>query len=340
MSIDRTARTSRTRARGRSARGFTFLEMVITTAIIGLTTLVIERTISGVTETERSMRSIRNTSERCQRAAYRLRDIVAGARKLFQNDAAGVGYLAKLDLPAVAPLLAGSRLPKFDETKSLGPDLVGDPRSGNILLFVRECDPLPCIANAATKKVRSVDTYRFVCVYLTTSTRTLVSGGPQALDLAEWRSTNFPSYAQVMAITDTTERAKVVADLYNRFDVDYLWDLTKDVATAFYGIDGVGTVNASPSVIAKVPEDRNVSARGRFVSGNMAVARTDTTSFVRKPMFSADDPAVWSPQGFEVKIASPSGARRVWIRLTVEQQASKGRVPAYEAMVVANTRDV
>src|SRR5262245_16953867 len=119
--------------RGRRARrGFTFIEMAVTLTIIGLTTLIIERTISGVTQTERSMRAIRNTSERCQRGAFRLRDIVTGSRKLFQNDTIGQGYLGKLAFPASAPLLSGSRLPTFDETKSLGPDVAGDPRSGNV----------------------------------------------------------------------------------------------------------------------------------------------------------------------------------------------------------------
>jgi hypothetical protein len=321
-------------------RGFTVIELTVTTALLGLTTLAIERTVSSVTEVERTMRAIRNTSDRCQRAAFHLRDIVTGARKLYQNDTVGQGYLAKLDVPTAAPVLPGSRLPFFDETKSLGPDTAGNPMSGNVVLFVRESDALPCLANATTQKMRRIDTYRFVCVYLTATTRTLVTGGQPALDLAEWRSTLFPSYAQVSGIIDSTERAKVAADLYNRYGVAYLWDPTKDVNTSFYGIDTYGTIAASPTVPTKILEDRNVSQRGRFLGGNMAVARTDTTSKLREPLFAADDPTVWAPHCFEVKIAAPSGARRVWMRLTVEQQASKGRVPAYETTVVANTRDI
>lgn len=320
-------------------RGFTVLEMVITTAILGATTLVIERTISGVTETERTMRAIRATSSRCQDETYHLRDDVTGARKLFQGDAVGNAYLAKLALPTAYPLLAGSRLPMFDETKSLGPDSTGSPKTGNVLLFVREADPLPCIAAAATKKVASVDAYRFVCMYLSPSTRTLVAGGPVALDLVEWRSERFPSYAQVMAIANATERTNVVKDLYSRFNVDYLWDLTKPVTTAFYSIDGAGTVSASPVSPSSIPEDLNVSRRGTFVRGNLGIARTDMGSKLRQPVFTVEPEATWTPHGFEVKIAAPSGARRVWIRLTIEQQAGKGRVPAHQTTIVANTRD-
>src|SRR5262245_52430738 len=104
-----TADRLRVRSAGRA--GYTLIEMVTTTAIIGLMTLAIERTVSLATETERTMRAIRNTSQRCQEAAFHLRDVVSGARKLYQKDALGQGYLGKLDLPAAAPILSGSRLP-------------------------------------------------------------------------------------------------------------------------------------------------------------------------------------------------------------------------------------
>jgi hypothetical protein len=313
--------------------------MVIVLAIVSLTTLVIERTISSVTETERLMRAIRNTTERGQKAAYRLRDVVATSRRLFGDDAVGRGYLAKLADSAM-PRLAGSRLPTFDETNPLGPDVVGDPRTGNVLLFVREADPVGCVADPATKKIRLIDTYRFICLYLSQSPRTVVSGGLPALELVEWRSTVFASHGQTIAISDATERARVVADLYNRYGHDYLWDSTAAVDSAFYGIDGVGTIGAAPAILTSIPEDVNVSSRGRFVAGNMAVARTDMTSKPRQPVFTVEPVATWTPHGFEVKVAGPSGSRRVWIRLTVEQQASAGRVPAQQTTVVATTRDL
>jgi type II secretory pathway pseudopilin PulG len=325
--------------RGRRAAGFTVLEMVVTTAILGLTTLVIERTITSVMDAERSMRAVRNTAERCQDAAYHLRDEVTGSRRLFQGDTVGAAYFAKLAFPTAMPVLPGSRLPLFDETKSLGPDTVGSPKTGNILFFVRDADPLPCIADGATKKVRLIDAYRFVAFYLTVSSRTLVVGGQPALELVEWKSERVPAYAQVMAIASGSEKAAVVADLYTRHNVDYLWDLTKPVTTAFFAVDGAGNVNATPTVPSQIPEDVNVSSRGRFVEANIGVARTDMGSRLRQPVFTVDDPSTWTPHGFEVKLSSPSGARRVWLRLTLEQQASKGRVPAHQTTVVATTRD-
>lgn len=325
--------------RSARARGYTALEMMIVVIFVGIMSLVIERTISSVIEVERSLRAIRNTVDRGQRTLSMLRDATATSRKLFQNDAVGNAYLGKLAF-GTAPLLAGSRLPVFDETNQLGPDAPGTPMTGNVILFVREADPLPCIADPATKLVRMIDAYRLVCYYTTQSNRSVVTGGGLALDLVEWRSATFPCYGQVTGITDATQRTNVVRDLYNRFGRDYLWDPTGAVSSSFFGIDGVGTIAAMPTAVSSIPQDLNVAAGPRFVRANIAVARTDLTSKPRTPVFTVDDPAYWTPNGFEVKIVGPSGSRKIWMRLTIEQQASRGRVPAQETTAVVSTRDL
>lgn len=321
------------------ARGFTMIEVAITAVLLAMTTLVIERTISDVRETERTMRAVRTTALEGQEVAYRLRDLVAGSRKLYGNDSAGNAYLALCDRLRFPPLV-GSRLPKIDETNPLGPDEAGNPCTGNVLLFVREAAPLPCVAVASTKKMFHVDAHRMVCVYLTRTARSVVAGGSAALDLVEWRGDVYPSYAQVKAMTSSTEQKAVVKDLYSRWAVDYLWDPSQPPTAAFYAIDSLGNIAATPTVPAKLPEDKNFSRGGRFSLANVAIADTDMTSRPRMPVFSADDPAVWTSHGFEVKIVGASGSRKVWIRVTVEQQAAHGRVPAQQTTVVANTRDM
>ena len=259
--------------------------------------------------------------------------------RLLGEGGFGQAYLAKL-ASSGAPILAGSRLPTFVEINPLGPDAVGTPMTGNILLFVRESDPAMCVAQASTKKMRYVDTYRFVCLYLTQSPKKLVTGTSSTLDLVEWRSKGFPSYSQVTQISSSTEKTSVVKDLYTRYGYDYLWDSGAAVGAAFYAIDGTGTIAATPSTVSTIPEDMNVSLRGRYVRGNIAVARTDMTSKPRQAIFSSEPVATWTPNGFEVKVVGPSGSRKVWIRLTVEQEAAKGRVPAQQTTVVATTRDL
>jgi hypothetical protein len=333
-----TAEPRTLRAR-RGGRGFSMIEAVVVTVVVALMTLTIERTIGGVVETERSMRAMRNTTERGQQSLYRLRELVQMSRKLYWNDAIGNGYLAKLSRTRFAPF-AGTRLPIADELSPMGPDTAGDPRTGNCLLFVREGDPYRAVADKPTKKIRQIDTYRLVNVYLSQSTKTVVAGGPPAIDLVEWRSDAFPNYSQVLAISNATERSNVVKDLYLRYGVDYLWDPTKSVSTGFYAIDGTGTIGSVPTAVSSIPEDLNVSPGGKLVNAGMAVARTDMTSKTRMPIFCADVPAVWSPHGFEVKVTGATGSRQVWLRLTVEQQASKGRVPAQTTIAVASTRDL
>jgi hypothetical protein len=315
------------------------IEMAITVVIVALMTLVIERTVTALTDTERTLRAVRVTAQMGQDHCYRLRDLVTTSRKLYGNDALGNGYNDRVDRSRF-PLFAGSRLPTLDEVNPLGPDDVGDPRTGNILLFVREADGHPCVCNAATKKIRTVDTYRLVSVYLTQSSRTLVAGGLPALDLVEWRGQAYASYAQVTQIANATEKSNVVKELYNRYGFDYLWDPTQPVTSAFYAIDGNGVIAAVPTAVSTIPEDMNVSRGGRFVTANVAVARTDMSSRPRMPVFTVEPEATWTPHGFELKVVGASGSRKVWMRLTVEQQAVMNRVPAQQTTIVSNTRDL
>jgi hypothetical protein len=323
----------------RADRGYTAIEVAIAMVLVALMTLVIERTVTGLTDTERTMRAVRTTAQMGQDACYRLRDLVATSRKLYGNDALGNGYNDLVDRTRF-PLYAGSRLPTFDEVNPLGPDDVGDPRTGNVLLFVRELDPVPCVAVAATKKIRTVDTYRLVSLYLSQSSRTLVAGGLPALDLVEWRGPAYPSYPQVSQISVAAEKTETVKELYNRYGFDYLWDPTQPVASAFYAIDGTGVIAAVPTAVTSIPEDMNVSRGGRFVLANVAVAYTDMASRPRMPVFTVEPEATWTPHGFEVKVVGASGSRKVWLRLTVEQQAVMNRVPAQQTTIVANTRDL
>ncbi|MCP5110460.1 MAG: hypothetical protein GY953_06455, partial [bacterium] len=168
---------------------------------------------------------------------------MGSSRKLFGSDTVGDGYLQALDLSRDPPA-AAARLPVFDEVNGLGPDISGDPRTGNMLLFVRESDAAPAVADPSTGKIRYIDTYRFVAVYPRLSTRFIVQDAPRELakDLVLWRSLAFPSHSQIMAVTDATERANVVRDLYDRFEYGMAWDPNGSVDSAFYAMDTLGNV--------------------------------------------------------------------------------------------------
>ncbi len=92
-------------------------------------------------------------------------------------------------------------------------------------------------------------------VYLAQSTKTVVAGGRPPSSSSSGAASAYPNYTQVIGITPTTERTQVVKNLYARFGVDYLWDPTAPVASAFYGIDGSGNIAASPTAVTSIPED-------------------------------------------------------------------------------------
>ena len=327
--------------RGPTSRegGYTFLEMIITLVIVSLMSLVVERVLSSTHDAERYLAAVRTATERGQKIAYDVTEIVSASRKLYGRDATGLGYLAKLDLTR-DPLAPGVRLPLFDEVNPMGPDAVGDPRTGNAILFVREADAAPCVANPATAKIRYIDTYRFVFVYPHVTARTVVNGQGPAWDLVIWRSVPFPSRAQILAITNATEKQNVIKDLYTRYGYDVCWDPNGPVNTTFYGLDVAGNMAATPSAAYTIEEDLDVSERGRLVYADVQLALTDLTSKARTPVFSKDNPATWSPHGFEVKVAGASGSRKVWIHIVVEAQANQNRTAVMESTMIASTRDL
>ena len=207
---------------------------------------------------------------------------------------------------------------------------------------MREADAAPAVADPATGKLRYVDTYRFVCIYPHDTNRMVVTTVPRnnARDLVIWRSEPFPSYDQIMDISDATEQQNVIQDLFNRFGYEYAWDPNEAVDDAFYAMDGLGSMAGTPTPSLTIEEDVNVSDRGRLVYANVQLAGTDNTNHHRRAVLSVEDPATWAPNGFETKIVGPSGSRKVWINLVVETQATRGQLAVQACTVIASTKDL
>jgi hypothetical protein len=324
----------------RRQAGISALEAVVSVAMFSLMALVVERTLATTHDAERYLGAVRRATQRGQQIASAVHASVRSSRKLFGGDAVGVGYFDANDLARFPPA-PGVRLPLIDETGAIGPDEPGDPRTGNALLYVRDTDPVAVVADPASGRLRYVDVYRFVCVYPHQSGRRVVSGDSQrALDLVVWRSVSFPSRADLLAIEDVVERTRIAAELRSRHGFTHVWDAGAPAASAFYALDVVGTVAALPTPGFVVPEDPAASDGGRLVYANAQLARTNAASAVRRPVFTAEDPATWAPNGFEVKITGASGSRKVWMHLVVETQSTRGRVAAHESTVIASTRDL
>ncbi|MDJ0522724.1 MAG: hypothetical protein QNJ90_11710 [Planctomycetota bacterium] len=316
-------------------------EVAVTLGLITLLALVMEGTIASTNKAENQLAAVRNALERGQRITYEVMDEIEGSRKLFQGDQIGQDYLAALELVR-DPVLPGARLPLFDELQELGPDVPGDPRTGNILLFVRETDAAPAVADPATQKVRYIDIYRFVCVYPRQTNRMVVvkENGDDARDLVVWRSEPFPNRAQIMAITSNTERENVIADLVDRFGMDLAWEPDGTVDAAFYAMTSGGAMATNPTAGVLIQEDVDVSDRGRLVYGNVQLAQTSNASAHTRAVFTKDDPATWKPDGFELKIVGVSGARKVWVHIVIESQVRTGIVIPQAFTVIASPKDL
>ncbi len=321
--------------------GFTMFEVVVTVGLLTIMVLIMEGTIEATRRAERRLDAVRRVTERGERITYELLDEVNSSHKLFGGDAIGLAYLDALDLTR-NPIVPSARLPHIDEINPLAPDAKDDPHTGNALLFVREAAAAPAVADPATGATRHIDLYRFVCVYPRATTRRLILDPPikTARDLIVWRSVRFANHAQLLEILDDDERRSVAADLVNRFGIDHTWDPNEPVDAAFFLMDGLGTLSASPSTSMLIDEDMDESTGGRLLHGNVQLARTNKADFHRRSLMTNDDPTVWAPDGFEVKIVGISGSRRVWMHLVVETPGGKGVVGVQAGTVIASPRDL
>ncbi len=323
----------------RSLRGYTMIEVATSLALLAGVTVMMANVLMGSRNADNYIKAVTAATERGQRVSYEVATLAESSRQIYQKDTVGEGYLASLDLTR-DPMVGDARLPLFDEDSALGPDEVGDPRTGNILLMVREGDPAACIADGGTGMIRNITLHRFVCIYPHQSNRVLLAGQPAARDLIIWRSIQFPSYSEVMAIEDATMRKNVVQDLYDRFGLMTLWDEGSGADAAFYVIDGLGNVDATPTSTYQIEEDLDISDRGRLVYGNAQLVRTDYNARERRPVLTTDPQGTWAPHGFEVKVGGPATSRQVWMRLVIEVAAQGGQgLAIFASTNIANAQE-
>ena len=321
------------------SRGFTFLEVTIVMALLAMLGLIVERTLTSSHENERYLDAARRVTKCGQDLTHELYTGVGASRRLLHADAEGRAYLDALDLSRFLRT-ASSRLPVLDETGALEPDREGEPLTGNVLLFVDETDAAACVAEPAAGRLCSIDLYRFVCVYPTQTLRRLVPQSEEALDLVHWRSVPFASRPQILAIQDADERRAVVRDLVERYGTNIAWDPDGGVDAAFYALDGSGLLADVPESAFVVEADPDASSWGRLVNRGVQLARTQLDEVARRPLFAAEDPSVWAPDGFEVKLVGRSGSRKVWLHLVVAAPTTRGRSTSQANTVIVSVRDL
>ena len=326
--------------RTRGMRGYTLLEISVVLVLLTAMAAIVERTLTSTNRADAYLSALRRAKQRSETAAFGVYEAVSASRRLFENDDVGTGYLGALDLSRF-PLATGSRLPKIDETGPLGPDRPGDPRTGNILLFVREVDPVVASADPTTYPQRVIDVYHFVCCYPQQTNRNLITDHPgRARDLVIWYSIPFPSYQQIAAVSDPDERKKLLEVLRDTYGFDTAWDVCCPVDDAFHRINENGQLVASPEPDFLIPEHPGLSEGGLLVHHDTQLAPTEAERRLRRGVFTVDNIGFWAPHGFEVKITGASGHRKVWIHTVVEAQALRGETAMHASTLIASVRDL
>lgn len=343
------------RRRTRGSGGYTLIETMVVVVMLASASVVMNMAVSTTQSADDYLKALGRATERGQRITFEVADLVSQSRRIFEDDEMGQEYLAALELGTTRPD-TGARLPVIEAASALDVDTADASYTGNMLMFVREGDAAPAVADATQKLTRDIDTYRMFAIFPQQTDRYLFPSGAAARDLVIWRSLAYPSHEQLMAIGNLDQRKAVVMDLVERFGFTYAWDPREYIGSAFYALNASGEIALEPELAGQIaidpllpevttplfviPEDRALSQRGRLVYAGVQLAPTDPTVALRRAILTAEDVSVWAPNGFELKVSGPSGSRQVWIHVVVEVPAVDGRKRATQACTrIAHTRD-
>jgi hypothetical protein len=325
----------------RRAAGFTFIEVTLVLAMTALLAWLVERTFVTTSDADQHVRATQHATDKGQRLAYKLRELVSASRRLFGRDATGEAYRQALEVVRVPPA-PDVRLPIIDPTGDLAPDATDAKLTGNSLLFVRESDPAEVVVDPLLGTVRYIDTYRFIYVYPADTDVILVTKPPltAARDIVVWRSETYPNYAQIIGLPTAAQRQEAVKELTARYGYQYAWDPSGPVTDSFFAMDALGAISAVAETDFTILEDMNVSNVGTLVYAGLQLAPSDITRehYDRRAWLSTDND--WWPHGFETKIVGSSGSRKVWMRLTVEARSVGSGSVVHASQLIASAHDL
>ena len=306
-----------------SITGTTLIEMMIVVALLSVVALA---TYSLIRETNLSSGTLDGCNLLTQWGQKAIDEInldLTQARLIYQNDTLGTGYLIKLESDANYPVLTSRRLPLIDPTGTFRQDTIVT-RTGNTLLFVKEC--LPFIA-AAGGTNRRVNIYRLVCYYLS-SNATPIADKSASLRLIRWESKEFADYEQIMAISAPISRNIFANALFTSRGISWYWIPRNTPTNAFYSFDSDewddaddDDIDDAPKAISIIQKDTVQNIIGNLGYGTASVAWNRGSDFWVPdvvPKFGlVDITGAGFPHGFEIQVIGPTGARQVFARLVL-----------------------
>ncbi|MCB4791768.1 MAG: prepilin-type N-terminal cleavage/methylation domain-containing protein [Elusimicrobia bacterium] len=330
-----------------SSKGVTLVEMIMAVAIFGvvlpLVTVFLMKITTGFSTYEMTTELRKTNQQTSNRVYMRLN----ACKRLFQNNASGNAYLAKVSLTGCPALLTGSQMPTIEETGSLvlGNAAFVAASVGNCLFFAGNDSTavlLNILNSSAQASTVRIDTYRFYYYYLSPSGAKSVGGKP-APKLTEWQSKIYADYNQIAGITDPTKKSNTITALINQ-EVLYAWDSSNtDPAASFYTLaGGAATLAAGHSIVKEQATDLTSIISGAMGS-NYSYGYSPNSSSLTKPPKTVPIYATASgdfPSGFEVAIVAQAAGRMVLIRSVLIAKESTHEIVGDELHNITCVRDL
>lgn len=341
-----------------ACRGYTLVELLVAVAafaiVVPAVTLVLVQVRQGMSADEASNQLLQTN----QRALNRVHLALGQSKRLFQEDAVGSAFRARLDLSGCPPPAADGRLPVIESDGVLAPEAGPSdfrPASfGNSLLFVksegsREIEGL--VDSLGNTETLRVDVYRFHYYYLTEENPRGLRNVP-SYRLVEWKSGPYVDKSQVDAVLigavpDPFKHKNLVQALVTDPDapVTYLLNTgAAAVTAAFHEMAADGSVSAEPDHVVAWEDCEPVTRMVTGLTGNTyrygispnSASWPDAPKVV--PRFAAPNGAF--PGGFEVGVVGPSGGRKVLLRSVLVAQGAFPHPRGNDLTLVTAVRDV
>lgn len=253
-------------------RGWTLVELMLTTALIALITPVMALLFLKVSQAMTADEMRGQITHGNQVMMSRVLSRLAISRHFYQGGASnGISFVSAVQFAAGSPAtVAGTLLAQVQPGPSLDPSVPGYSSTvvGNSLFFAAydyaqtfskgstwDIVPAPLTiqgtsSNAVTDGQGTpmtfvVDLYRFYYYYLTPSTHPMPAEGVSTYGLAEWQSTQFADYLELNSIQDPSAQNLAVSFIMAQGVSDAL-DVSQEALTqALYTIGFNTPVNSS-----------------------------------------------------------------------------------------------
>lgn len=326
--------------------GFTFVEMMISVAIIGILTLTLPAVLKISLAGTSAIEARNSLKSGAQNAINHIGANLVQSKRVFENSANDGPFLGRIQLGGAPSAIAGSTLPIINEYGSLSVNSTDflQTNVGNLLFFASTDSPvdLTVTNSGSTNQTVRIDLYHFNYYYLAYSVTGTI-GAQKEIDLWEWHSIKYADYNEIESIPDAVASSHTATAL-NGVGISYAWNPSATaVSSAFFTLSTNSITAASNHTIPAASSGNMIP----MLTGTMSlgfrssVSPNTGTAFpssVPVPLFAAASGTF--PSGFEIAVVGPNSARQVLIRLVTAAQGALNHYIANESLVVMSARDL